>query len=214
MKWWRCNKINMKTFQLWCLPRKILLSSLQCFVTQHEYNFSCINLWVNSTVERWGSNTTMLTYYPDCTAGTISSKLNGCYLLCCCPTRFLPLTMNSCPSTLVSPFDLWRSVIQWCISSGVSALQWRTRLAVMITNELGLWKEMKALQSTYVLFTSLPITITTVHCLHFLFRQILSTSKAFISTPLNLKKIKHLRRLNYVGFTPKCQGCEWWESLH
>lgn len=49
-----------------------------------------------------------------------------------------PLTMNSWPSTLVSPLDLCSSVIQWCISSGVSALQWSTRLAVMITNELGL----------------------------------------------------------------------------
>lgn len=46
--------------------------------------------------------------------------------------------MNSWPSTLVSPLDLCSSVIQWCISSGVSALQWSTRLAVMITNELGL----------------------------------------------------------------------------
>ena len=34
-----------------------------------------------------------------------------------------PLTMNSWPSTLVSPLDLCSSVIQWCISSGVSALQ-------------------------------------------------------------------------------------------
>ena len=52
--------------------------------------------------------------------------------------RASPLTMNSWPSTLVSPLDLCSSVIQWCISSGVSALQWSTRLAVMITNELGL----------------------------------------------------------------------------
>ncbi|TNN48889.1 hypothetical protein EYF80_040912 [Liparis tanakae] len=29
-------------------------------------------------------------------------------------------------------------LIQWCISSGVSLLQWITRLAVMMTNELGL----------------------------------------------------------------------------
>lgn len=49
-----------------------------------------------------------------------------------------PLTMNSWPSTRVSPLDLCSSVIQWCISSGVSALQCSTRLAVMITNELGL----------------------------------------------------------------------------
>ena len=37
--------------------------------------------------------------------------------------RASPLTMNSWPSTLVSPLDLCSSVIQWCISSGVSALQ-------------------------------------------------------------------------------------------
>lgn len=52
--------------------------------------------------------------------------------------RQVPLTMNSWPSTLVSPLDLCSSVIQWCISSGVSALQWSTRLAVIITKELGL----------------------------------------------------------------------------
>lgn len=49
--------------------------------------------------------------------------------------------MNSWPSTLVSPLDLCSSVIQWCISSGVSALQCSTRLAVMITKELGLRDE-------------------------------------------------------------------------
>lgn len=59
--------------------------------------------------------------------------------------------MNSWPSTLVSPLDLCSSVIQWCISSGVSALQCSTRLAVMITKELGLSgraKGSKSLSST------------------------------------------------------------------
>lgn len=51
-----------------------------------------------------------------------------------------PLTMNSWPSILESPFGFCRRPIQWCISSGVSVLQWITRLAVMITNEFGLRK--------------------------------------------------------------------------
>lgn len=52
--------------------------------------------------------------------------------------RQAPRTMNSWPSTRASPLQRCSSVIQWCISSGASALQCSTRLAVMITNELGL----------------------------------------------------------------------------
>lgn len=50
----------------------------------------------------------------------------------------LPLTRNSWPSTLDSPFGFCSREIQWCISSGVSLLQWITRFAVMITKEFGL----------------------------------------------------------------------------
>jgi len=46
--------------------------------------------------------------------------------------------MNSWPSIFESPLGFWRRPIQWCISSGVSVLQWITRLAVIITNEFGL----------------------------------------------------------------------------
>lgn len=49
-----------------------------------------------------------------------------------------PLTRNSCPSILASPLGFCSRLIQWCISSGVSLLQWITRLAVMMTKELGL----------------------------------------------------------------------------
>jgi len=56
----------MKTFQLSYLSRKILLPTYKTtfliitvfsYMAQQEYNFSCINLWVYSTVQRWGSNT-------------------------------------------------------------------------------------------------------------------------------------------------------------
>lgn len=68
-----------------------------------------------------------------------------------------PLTINSWPSTLVSPLDLCSSVIQWCISSGVSALQWSTRLAVMITNELGLSDRVRREQSLLAVLSASPL---------------------------------------------------------
>lgn len=49
-----------------------------------------------------------------------------------------PLMINSWPWTRVSPLERCKRAIQWCISSGVSALQCWTRWAVMITNEFGL----------------------------------------------------------------------------
>ena len=51
----------------------------------------------------------------------------------------LPRTRNSWPSTLASPLGFCSRLIQWCISSGVSAWHCSTRLAVMITKEFGLW---------------------------------------------------------------------------
>lgn len=55
-----------------------------------------------------------------------------------CMHFLLPLTRNSWPSTLDSPFGFCSREIQWCISSGVSLLQCITRFAVMITKEFGL----------------------------------------------------------------------------
>lgn len=65
----------MKTFQFWSFTRRIILSSYKnTFVTLHitvfsymaqqEYNFSCINLWVNSTTQRWGCNTNSVGILP------------------------------------------------------------------------------------------------------------------------------------------------------
>ena len=46
--------------------------------------------------------------------------------------------MNSWPSTRASPLERCSRAIQWCISSAVSALHGSTRLAVIMTKELGL----------------------------------------------------------------------------
>lgn len=50
---------------------------------------------------------------------------------------------NSCPSTRASPLERCSSVIQWCISSGVSALHCSTRFAVIMTKAFDLKKKKK-----------------------------------------------------------------------
>lgn len=59
-----------------------------------------------------------------------------------------PRMINSCPSTRVSPLERCSRVIQWCISSGVSALQCSTRFAVIMTKEFGLRRFRNAYNKT------------------------------------------------------------------